>query len=94
MRRITKQDLDGLINRLNKLTKSPETSYTKIDGKYRANIGNYRLDGAYGGWKLMRICSEGGGVQDVLHMGYCSKPEAYRLIYAYINGIEAVSNEK
>ncbi len=95
MSRITMKDLEGQVNRLNRITNSPMESYTKLpDGKFKANIGNYHLDGAYGGWKLGRICSEGGGVSDILSCGYVSKREIYQLIYSYIRGIENTQDEK
>lgn len=89
MRQITKAQLEAVVERINRLTNSPLSSYT-IDsaGKYTANIGNYHLDWAYGGVKLVRMQSEGGGISDVLHAGYCSKRECYQLMHAFINGVE------
>lgn len=87
---ITKADLDAVVKRINLITKSPETSYTKTsDGKFIANSGNYHLDGAYGGWALHRMCNKGGGVNDVFQVGHVSKREIYGLMQAFIRGIAA-----
>ena len=63
MTKITQKDLEGLCNRLNRMTNSPMEPYTKgEDGKFKANPGNYHLDYAYGGVKLVRMCNDGGGI--------------------------------
>ena len=86
---ITMRDLDGVVKRLNQITRSPLTPWEHVNGQNVANIGNYHLDGAYGGWKLERMVNEHGGVTDVLYSGYESKRELYGMIHAYIRGIEA-----
>jgi len=86
----TKRELEAVVERLNRITNSPLATYTKHeDGKYTANIGNYHLSGAYGGYALHRIVNESGGVQDVFRSGHCPKADLSRLIYAYITGIES-----
>lgn len=76
MNRVTVKDLEAIVNRINTITSSPATSYTKLaDGKFKANIGNYHLDGAYGGYALYRMDNIGGGVQDVLRVGHVPKRE-------------------
>ena len=88
--RITQRDLDGLINRLNRITNSPATySDKQPDGKFKANVGHYHLDQAYGGVKLARVYNEGGGITTPCSMGYETKRDAYGIIAAYIAGIEA-----
>ena len=63
MYRITEKMLESRVNHLNKLTNSPETSYTKSEsGQYVANIGNYHLSFAYGGVALERMECAGGSV--------------------------------
>lgn len=89
MDRITVKQLRGLCNTLNRITGNPAEPYGKTaDGKFRANIGSYFIDGAYGGWELQRICSEGGGVDTPLSTGHCSARELYNAIHAYIRGLE------
>lgn len=90
MQRITMKDLETVVARINGMTNSPQTPYTKgTDGKFTANVGNYHLDGACGGWKLVRMGNPGGGISDVLHSGFVSKRELYHLMHAFINGLEA-----
>ena len=92
MARTSEKDLNGLVNRLNRITNSPMAAYTEdANGKFRANIGNYRLDYAYGGVKLVRMHNEMGGVSTPLYMGYETKRTAYNLIAAFIAGIESVN---
>ena len=87
---ITLKNLEAVVLRINKITGNPETSYTmSADGKYTANIGNYHLDGAYGGYALYRMQSIGGGVQDVFRTGHVSKRQLYNSMFAFIEGIEA-----
>ena len=86
--RITDKHLDGMVNRLNELTGNPDTSYTKIDGKLKANIGNYHVSGAYGGVELHQMMNEGGGVNVISRNGYGTKRQLYDFLTAFIAGIE------
>lgn len=91
MERITEKDLKAVCDRINRVTNSPLESYTKIsEGKYRANIGNYHLSAAYGGWNLERMVNEAGGVQNVFGHGHIPKRELYDQMHAFLRGIEAV----
>lgn len=93
--RTTQKDLDGLVARLNRITNSPATystvSHNIISGKadYVINIGHYHLDQAYGGIKLVRTVSEGGGITYPIYMGYETKRVCYGKIAAFIAGIES-----
>ncbi len=58
-----------------------------MDTRLRANIGVYYIDGAYGGYALYRIMSEGGGVTDVLNVGHVPKRELRELMFAFLEGI-------
>ena len=90
MERITKKDLESRISDLNRITGNANETYTKQDdGKFRANIGNYYLSGAYGGVKLEQICSDGGGCSDISRQGFGTKRELYNWMNAYIDGIHA-----
>ena len=68
--------------------------YTKTwevpNQKYTANIGNYHLSGAYGGYALHRMDTDGGGITDVLRVGHVSKRELYNSMQAFIRGIDAI----
>ena len=89
MDRITNKQLESLVSYLNKITNSPDKSYSiGEDGLYHANPGCYCLDGAYGGVNLNRICNDGGGVNTPLGGGFYTKKELYNKISAFIKGIE------
>lgn len=89
MNRITNKDLEILVERLNNVTNSPHTSWTRrADGTHTANIGNYHISGAYGGVCLHRIQSDGGGVEDVFRCGHIPKRELHERIWSYLTGIE------
>ena len=88
MTRIRQKDLEYLVDRINEATGSPKTTYTKTDKPpYKANIGNYHLDYAYGGVKLVRMVSEGGGISDISRCGYGTKRELYNWMQAFLAGL-------
>lgn len=90
MERTTEAQLKAQIAHLNKITNSPAESYSLgTDGKYHANVGNYHLDCAYGGYNLARIANDGGGITQPIGGGFKTKRELYNLIRAYISGIES-----
>lgn len=87
--RITLKDLEARISHLNHITGSPATPYTRHEnGVTKANIGNYYLAAAYGGYQLEKIESEGGGCSHVFGCGFTTKAELYGLIGALIRGFE------
>ena len=88
MDRITEKHLQGLCNRLNAVTGSPDAPY--VNGV--AQIGNYHISHAYGGVCLHRMYNTSGGVSDPLYCGHCSKRELYNRIYAFIQGMELQLN--
>ena len=95
MSRIITKDLELAVERLNKITGAKLAPYTKhADGKYTPNPNVYLLDWAYGGVKLSQMCEEGTGQKDILNSGFVSKPKLYKLIHAYIKGIELAKDLK
>lgn len=89
MERTTQKELEGLVNRLNAITGNNAAPYTKsADGKYTANIGNYHLECAYGGVKLVQMMSEGGGIRNIT-THFDTKRNCYMQIASYIAGIES-----
>lgn len=83
-------DLEYLCKRLNEVTKSPLKQYIRNEsGKLEAQIGNFHLSQAYGGVCLHRIMSVGGGITKPISMGYETKKDAYKLIAAYLEGVES-----
>jgi len=88
MNRIRKSDLDHVCRIINKETGSPLEPWTMTEGNPTANIGNYHLSGAYGGWQLQRTMSDGGGVEAITP-GYLPKRDLYGRMVAYLDGIRA-----
>ncbi len=87
MRRITQKQLENLVDRINKVTKSPATSWTKTtNAGLKANICNYYLDYAYGGVKLVRMVNGRGGIEEI-SCGYGTKRELYEWMHAFLCGI-------
>ena len=89
MERITEKQLQALVDRLNRVTNSPATPYTRNGDKLTANIGNHHLSWAYGGVELDRMDNQGGGISCPLGSGHGTKRELWDKIHAYIAGIEA-----
>jgi len=89
MTRIKESDLNSKIRLINELTGSPVEPYlTGPDGRCKAQAGSYYLAGAYGGWKMERICGDGHGSMDPLNTGYVSKRDLYNQLAAFIRGLE------
>ena len=90
--RINQSDLEAVVNRINRATGNNLEAVTRgEDGKYTYNIGTYVLDGAYGGWKLQQIMSDGGGVTNITS-GYIPKRELYYQMQAFLAGIDAIKS--
>jgi len=90
MDRITVKHLQAIVDRINRLMGTPAEPWTKgEDGKIHANIGNYHLSGAYGGYSLHQMMSDGGGVYDTLGCGHIAKRELADRMHAFIRGIES-----
>lgn len=94
MSRITDKHLDGLVNRLNKLTNSPLDYYDKTSAKFKVNVGHFKLDSAYGGNKLVRVDNASGGECDISIGGYITKSALYDQIVMLIKGYELANKEK
>ncbi len=95
MFRVKMRDLYILVDRINELTNNPKETYIKTKNKLEAQIGNYHLSGAYGGWQLQQIVNVGGGVKTHLNTGFGTKKELYLAMQNYINGIyEGKNNEQ
>lgn len=84
--RITKFVLEQMIDTLNRITGSPLKAWETVDGNLTANVGHYFLQGAYGGWQVQKIVTDGGGTVHISE-GYKSKREVYEFLRAYMDGI-------
>ena len=85
--RITRAHLEAKARTLNGMTKSPIESSRMVDGKRFSNIGNYHISGAYNGYCLHRMATEGGGVSDVFDCGHIPARELAGLMSAYMAGL-------
>lgn len=87
MQRTTKEHLQGRIDQINAITKSPLEPYKKrrVKGRYPANVGHYCLDSAYGGVMLVRICSDTGAETNISSGGYITKRELFDQLGSMIN---------
>lgn len=85
--RITRSHLDAKAATINSMTKSPAERSCTVDGKYRANVGNYHISGAYGGYSLHRMVTEGGGASDVFDCGHIPARQLAALMSAYTAGL-------
>lgn len=86
--RISINQLRTLCDRINEVTGNALTPYTRENGKFKANIGNYNLSQAYGGVSLHRICTDGGGVDTPLGGYHRPKKELYYQMQSFLSGIE------
>ena len=96
MTTITKADLKATVDRINRMTNSPIDMYNRTEdengkGIYKANIGNYHLSGAYGGYSLHRMDTDGGGITDVLGCGHLAKRDLYDRMQSFIRGLEVIA---
>lgn len=100
MERITQKDLEYLVKRINEVTDSPTEPYTRnekeddregrINVGFTANIGNYHLDYAYGGVKLVRMVNDGGGIEEISRDGFGTKRQLYSWLQAFLAGLNHV----
>jgi hypothetical protein len=66
MSRTTMKQLEGAVERLNIETGNAITPYSMVGGKYKPNGGNYHLDGAFGGWQLVRMSDTSSGISNIM----------------------------
>lgn len=85
--RITRAHLDAKAATINSMRASPSEPSRMVDGKYRANVGNYHISGSYGGYCLHRMCNESGGVSDVFNCGHIPARQLAALMSAYSAGL-------
>lgn len=92
--RITQKDIDGALRGLNLWAglephEADGTVYRyRADGTGEWIIGRYYAMGAYGGWQLVQVINEHGGVRAVSG-GYVSRRELLGIIRAYREGMAA-----
>jgi len=87
MNRITKKNLQARIETINSILNRPATPYTQVDGKLVANLGNFSLSQAYGGYCVHLMVNDGGGVSTPIWYGHIPARDAYERISAFIAGL-------
>lgn len=81
-------DNERLVFQINKLSGFATESYTLLEnGKYQDNLGNYHLDYAYGGVKLVQLVNQGGGIRTISGGGYGTKKELYHFLDGMLQGL-------
>ena len=83
MERITKKQLNGAIERLNIATGNPVEPYKREGDRYKAQVGCYHLDCAYGGYSLVKMSNERGGVTTIAGRG--TKREIFDHVWCVLN---------
>ena len=85
--RITRAHLDAKAQTINSMRGAPSEPSRMVDGKYRANVGNYHISNSYGGYCLHRMSNESGGVSDVFSCGHVPARELAARMSAYTAGL-------
>ena len=85
--RITRAHLDAKAATISSMMGAPAEPYRTVNGKAVANVGNYHISGAYGGYCLHRMCNESGGVSDVFNCGHIPARQLAALMSAYTAGL-------
>ena len=85
MTRVTEKMLEKQITYLNIETEQPLNPWERIDGKLKANIGNYHLYRCHGVFALDRMNNESGGVNRIFTAS--NGRELFNLIRAYRAGM-------
>ncbi|MDP3962825.1 MAG: hypothetical protein Q8Q03_03095 [bacterium] len=78
--------------RINTVLKMPLVYCNKEGGgaaPYKANVGHYHIDGAYGGFSLHQTENEHGGVRNVFGIGHIPARELFNLMAAFLEGVRA-----
>lgn len=88
MNKVTKKQLESIIERINKAANTSLTYCDKVgDAPFKSNIGHYHLDWAYGGVKLVQTDNECGGVRDITRSGFTTKGKLYHELEMFLMGL-------
>ena len=85
--RITSKHLDTQVQQLNNMLNQNPDPYTNN----KANIGTYYIDSAYGAYRVVRLVSESGGIEDTSLRD--SARATYTFLCGMIRGIQATNNQ-
>lgn len=79
--RITIADLENRLFDLNESKGVATEPYSKTSaGAYKANVGNYHLSRAYGGFNVYQMTNDKGGVTEPAGGGHVTKRECLKRI--------------
>ena len=53
--------IQNKLDRLNEITGNPKEPWARTDEGFKAQVGNFHLDRAYGGVRLVRMVNTSGG---------------------------------
>ena len=82
--RVSEKMLESLCETINNLKGAPVAPYSRDNGKFKANIGNYHLYFAYGSVALHKTNNEGGGITEII--GLSTKKDLYYQMQSFIRG--------
>jgi hypothetical protein len=80
----TVKQLEQMVSYLNQITKQPEKSFE--NGKW--NIGNFHISHDIGGFGLIQVANEFGGVRSFLNGYHVNRKEFEARLNSFIQGIE------
>lgn len=88
--RTTVKDLEQLVRIIERAHgyDPDEAIWKRAEGRNVATIGRFYLDGAYGGYALYRIVTEGGGVSDISRIGHVPKRELETFLRGYLADLD------
>lgn len=91
--RVTLSMLQNRVRFLNKKMNRPETYFNSAEDR-KINAGHFRIDCAYGGYRLEETCNDAGGVINVFNIGHIPARELMNLIYAFETGVRYTEENK
>jgi|TARA_R110000823_G_scaffold273567_1_gene392616 hypothetical protein len=83
------KDIENAIDHLNNELSTPANPWSQVEGGQKANVGNFHLSQAYGGYSLHQMSNTSGASHDVFRCSYIPKRELHGMIQAMITGIDA-----
>ncbi len=85
--RITDEVLNLFVDSINKKKNQPITTWTKREGGYKANIGNYHLKYNVDEYvELCQVINEGGGITIICSS--CTNKELYYFMRGFLEGCD------
>lgn len=91
MERISRRDLDRLAGQLDRLLGGDGSPvWSRQDGRNVARAGAVYVDGAYGGWAVYRVASDGHGASDLSRMGHQPARRVFDWLSGAVTALEEV----